>query len=187
LGLLVVSANDETTATRPGTQRSRNALIKASSEGKGSDSKNGYPITFYHLGRHQYHIVLWASTWVARKKWIENIQKQQERIREQTLIFEEHSLSEGFFTGINKVNCAAPFSELEDSILIRPVVANVSPKDNGRRLAFGTSDGVYFSDLREPNREPVKVVGLTSVEQLDILDEYQLLIVLSGASLLEYC
>jgi CNH domain len=53
-------------------------------------------------------------------------------------------------------------------------------QDGGRRVAYGTDDGVYFSDLRTPNREPVKVVGLTDVAQLDVLDEYQLLIVLSG-------
>lgn len=49
-------------------------------------------------------------------------------------------------------------------------------------MAYGTDDGVYFSDLREPNREPVKVVGLMDVAQLDVLDEFQLLIVLSGKS-----
>jgi hypothetical protein len=48
-------------------------------------------------------------------------------------------------------------------------------------VAYGTDDGVYFSDLRDPNREPMKVVALPDVAQLDILDEYQLLIVLSGA------
>lgn len=47
-------------------------------------------------------------------------------------------------------------------------------------MAYGTDDGVYFSDLRDPNREPVKVVALMDVAQLDVLDEYQLLIVLSG-------
>ena len=56
-------------------------------------------------------------------------------------------------------------------------MANV---DGGRSVAYGTDDGVYFSDLREPNRDPVKVVALPDVAQLDILDEYQLLIVLSG-------
>jgi CNH domain len=53
-------------------------------------------------------------------------------------------------------------------------------QDDGRQVAYGTDDGVYFSDLRELNREPMKVVGLMDVAQLDILDEYQLLIVLSG-------
>lgn len=54
---------------------------------------------------------------------------------------------------------------------------------NGRRVAFGTDDGVYLSDLREPNRDPIKVLALLDVSQVDVLEEYQLLIVLSGRCL----
>jgi len=50
----------------------------------------------------------------------------------------------------------------------------------GQKVAYGTFDGVYFQDLREPNREPIKVLALTDVAQVDVLDEYGLLIVLSG-------
>lgn len=52
----------------------------------------------------------------------------------------------------------------------------------GQKVAYGTFDGVYFQDLREPDREPIKVLALTDVAQVDVLDEYGLLIVLSGAS-----
>jgi hypothetical protein len=52
----------------------------------------------------------------------------------------------------------------------------------GQKVAYGTFDGVYFQDLREPNREPIKVLALTDVAQVDVLDEYGLLIVLSGLS-----
>ena len=58
---------------------------------------------------------------------------------------------------------------------------------NGRRIAFGTDDGVYLSDLREPNRDPIKVLALLDVSQVDVLEEYQLLIVLSGKFLLHCC
>ena len=47
---------------------------------------------------------------------------------------------------------------------------------------FGTDDGVYLSDLREPRQEPVKVLALLDVLQVDVLEDYQLLIVLSGES-----
>jgi hypothetical protein len=50
----------------------------------------------------------------------------------------------------------------------------------GQKVAYGTFDGVYFQDLREPNREPIKVLALTDVAQVDVLDDYGLLIVLSG-------
>jgi hypothetical protein len=52
----------------------------------------------------------------------------------------------------------------------------------GQKVAYGTFDGVYFQDLRELNREPIKVLALTDVAQVDVLDEYGLLIVLSGGS-----
>ena len=56
------------------------------------------------------------------------------------------------------------------------------PSGGGRRVVYGTDDGVYLSDLRDPNRDPVKVLGLLDVSQVDVLEEYQLLIVLSGQS-----
>jgi len=52
----------------------------------------------------------------------------------------------------------------------------------GRRIVYGTDDGVYLSDLREPRQEPVKVLALLDVVQVDVLEDYQLLIVLSGNS-----
>jgi len=52
----------------------------------------------------------------------------------------------------------------------------------GQKIAYGTLDGVYFQDLQEPNREPNKVLALIDVAQVDVLDEYGILIVLSGQS-----
>lgn len=68
-------------------------------------------MTFVHLGRKYYQLTLWASTFVGRKKWLELIAKQQERMRERSLIFDTITLCEGFFIGSNRVNCAAPFGE----------------------------------------------------------------------------
>ena len=43
--------------------------------------------------------------------------------------------------------------------------------------------GVYFQALGEGrNRTPLKVLDLVDVQQIDVLEEYQLLIVLSGKS-----
>lgn len=50
----------------------------------------------------------------------------------------------------------------------------------GRRIAYGTNDGVYFADMAENHREPMKMLALPDVWQLDIMDEYELLIVLTG-------
>ena len=52
--------------------------------------------------------------------------------------------------------------------------------DNGRLdLDF---DDESISRMREPNREPAKVLALTDVAPVDVLVDYGLLIVLSSAS-----
>jgi len=53
-------------------------------------------------------------------------------------------------------------------------------QDGGRKVVYGTDDGIYLSDFRERNRDPVKVLGLREVLQVDVLEVYQLLVVLSG-------
>ena len=120
LELLLISANDEyatnTTPRQTGARGNRhltkrndgvpyipNFPIKV--EGK------GFAITFVHLGRKYYQMTLWASTYVSQRKWVENIMKQQDAMKERSLIFETTTLSEGFFIGPNKVNCAAPYSK----------------------------------------------------------------------------
>lgn len=54
--------------------------------------------------------------------------------------------------------------------------------DGARRIVYGTDDGVYLSNLRAGNQDPVKVLELLDVSQVDVLEEYQLLIVLTGES-----
>jgi len=120
----VVSAQEDVPPPRPPTVRVK-PLMKRNSFSKDKDkerpvvnipvirqdSKNGFGITFMHLGRKGYVITLWASTFVGRKKWLEAIAKQQDILRRRSMTFDTITLSEGFFHGVNKVNCAAPFSE----------------------------------------------------------------------------
>ena len=89
-------------------------------------------------------------------------------------MFESQTLSEGFFVGGNRVNCAAPFWDVDP---------RAPPGAPGvRRIVYGTDEGVYLSDLGAPERDPVRVLTLMDVTQVDVLERYQLLIVLSGAS-----
>ncbi|KAG9019185.1 RHO1 GDP-GTP exchange protein 2 [Tulasnella sp. 427] len=180
LELLVVAAQEEPTSNRVAAKGSRQTIIRRSSFSRDrekdrengflplplkSDNKNGYPITFMHLGRKGYVQTLWASTVVGRKNWLEAIAKQQEIMRERSTTFDTLTLSDGFFFGENKVNCAAPFN-------------------NGSQIAYGTDNGVYFSDLRDRSRDPVHVLALLDVMQVDILEEYELLVVLSERSVM---
>ncbi|KAJ7463423.1 CNH domain-containing protein [Mycena galericulata] len=183
LELLLISASEEqTNGHGKDTLRGQRArqLVRKSSFGslapRGSphppavnvrpDAKGPHWITFAHLGRKTYSLVLWANSALAQRKWVENIAKQQTAMRERSMVFDTVALSEGFF-GANKVNCAAPFS-------------------GGRRIVYGTDDGVYISDLREINKDPVKVLALLDVGQVDVLEDYQLLIVLSERQVLTF-
>ncbi|KAJ7850539.1 CNH-domain-containing protein [Mycena leptocephala] len=183
LELLLISASEEASnGNSKDTLRGQRArqLVRKSSFGsnatRGSphppavnirpDAKGPHWITFAHLGRKTYSLVLWANSALAQRKWVENIAKQQTAMRERSMVFDTVALSEGFF-GANKVNCAAPFS-------------------GGRRIVYGTDDGVYISDLRDISKDPVKVLALLDVSQVDVLEDYQLLIVLSERQVLTF-
>lgn len=179
LELLLIIATDETgmrpiVSSRPQRNNSNQSgdrhaqpyppVLPVKFEGGG---KPGFSITFVHLGRKFYQMTLWAATHANHRKWIELITRQQDLMRERSQCFEMDILSEGFFQSVNRANCAAPFS-------------------GGQKVAYGTFDGVYFQDLREPNREPVKVLALTDVAQVDVLDDFGLLIVLSEGQVITF-
>lgn len=109
-----MSAPDEFPSTKPATSRQK-ALLKNMPHTPVipmKEAKGGFSITFVHLGRKYYQMTLWASTYVSQRKWVEHIAKQQELMRERSMAFETVTLSEGFFVGSNKINCAAPYSTL---------------------------------------------------------------------------
>ncbi len=121
--LLVTTPQEEPGGTMRVQQRKNQTLVRKSSFDKGrtmpsvvsavaikGDSKTQHSINFIHLGRKYYNLVLWASTPMSQRKWYEIIWKQQQAMRDRSLIFDTINLSEGFFSGPNKVNCAAPYS-----------------------------------------------------------------------------
>ncbi|KAN0061281.1 RHO1 GDP-GTP exchange protein 2 [Thecaphora frezii] len=173
LELLIVTVYDEVptgkgNATRPKSVMSKTSTGTRLTGAPGSaapkqDAKTGYALTFTYLGKKGYSMTLWASTFVSRRKWFEHIEARQEILRQRSNIFDTITLSEGFFAGPNRVNCSVPF-------------------DFGRRIIYGTDDGVYLSDLREKARPPTKVLPLPGVTQVDVLEEYQILIVLAEKS-----
>ncbi|KAK4698852.1 hypothetical protein P7C70_g7416, partial [Phenoliferia sp. Uapishka_3] len=95
LELLVVAPLEESVASRGGAVRPRSLISRGSNPkypaspppGVDKHSKNGFAITFIHLGRRGYQITLW----------------------DRSLVFETRALSAGYFVGTNRVTCAAPF------------------------------------------------------------------------------
>lgn len=129
------------------------------------DAKQGYALTLTRLGRNGYTLTLWASTYVARQKWMEHIEVRQDALRARSNLFSALPLSEHFFQSASRrAACAVPF-------------------DFGRRIIYGAHDGVYLSELRERARSPIKVLPLNNVTQIDVLEEFQVLIVLADRTL----
>ncbi|KAL0059410.1 RHO1 GDP-GTP exchange protein 2 [Marasmius tenuissimus] len=102
--------------------RQRQGLVKKSSFSRDSrhspvvpvvnvrpEAKGTFWINFIHLGRKHYTLTLWANSQLGMRKWTESVWKQQQVLRDRSMLFDTVPLSEGFFTAHNKVNCAAPF------------------------------------------------------------------------------
>ncbi|KAI9835345.1 MAG: RHO1 GDP-GTP exchange protein 2 [Thelocarpon superellum] len=132
-------------------------------------AKQGFPITFKHLGKGGYELTLYASTQVQRRKWMEHIEMQQTALENRSNFFLRTVLCDRFFSAANRVNCLVPI-------------------DGGRKLVYGTDNGIYLSDRRpkDPDAKPRRVLDAVAVTQIDVLEEYQLLLVLANKTLLSF-
>ncbi|RYO88081.1 hypothetical protein DL764_008769 [Monosporascus ibericus] len=166
LELLSIREMDEVIPPQ-GFKRTSSSLPSLS--GKANDKKagEGWPITFRHLGRNFYEQVLYASNQAARKKWLEYIDAAQQRLRARADFFNITTVSIGFFQTGNQVNAVTPF-------------------DGGRKLIYGTDNGVYVSSRKNKDQLPKRVIEAQSVTQVDVLEEYGLLLILSNKSLMSY-
>nr|ANM86637.1 putative rho guanyl nucleotide exchange factor [Cladonia uncialis subsp. uncialis]AUW30799.1 putative rho guanyl nucleotide exchange factor [Cladonia uncialis subsp. uncialis] len=174
LELLVITQMDEVIPKLGISKRPSSSLIpgaKAAINGPkaATSGKEGYPITFQHIGKGGYDMTLYAMSTISRRKWMENIEEQQEKLRSRGNFYTKTVLCDNFFTSAHKVNCLVPI-------------------DGGRKLVFGTDTGIYVSD-RKPKTQaarPKRVLDITNVTQIDVLEEYQLLLVLATKSLMSY-
>ncbi|KAI0162076.1 CNH domain-containing protein [Xylariaceae sp. FL1272] len=137
--------------------------------GNNNDKKlaEGWPITFRHLGRNYYEQVLYASNQAARQKWLEFIDNAQQRLRGRADFFNVNTVSTNFFQAGNLVNAVTPY-------------------DGGRKLIYGTDHGIYVSDRKAKDQPPKRVIEAQHVTQVDVLEEYGLLLVLTNKSLVTY-
>ncbi|KYK60669.1 Rho guanyl nucleotide exchange factor [Drechmeria coniospora] len=166
LELLAIREMDE--VIPDGVKRSSSSLIPSIRTNTGDAKKGeGWPITFRHLGKAGYELTLYAANQAARKKWLEFIDNAQQRLRARADFINTTIISSNFFVGTNQVNCVTPF-------------------DGGRKLLFGTDNGIYLADRKNREQVPRRVLETTNVTQIDILEEYQLLLVLSNKTLQSY-
>ncbi|TVY43754.1 Rho1 guanine nucleotide exchange factor [Lachnellula subtilissima] len=169
LELLSIREMDEVIPKLGVVKRPSSSLIPGAKAANDSAKKEGFPITFRHIGKGGYELTLYANTQGSRSKWMEYIGEQQAALRKRGDFYNKSVLSSSFFSAINRVNCVAPF-------------------DGGRKLIYGTDSGIFVSDRRakDVSVKPMRVLDVANVTQIDVLEEYQLLLVLSAKSLLSY-
>lgn len=172
LELLLIAEMDQVIPKIGIPKRPSSSLIpgaKSSTSTQPGD-KQAFPITFKHLGKGGYELPLYASSVTQRKKFIEKVEEQQSKLRERSSNFYTKTiLCEGFFNATNRVNCLVP-------------------TDGGRKLVYGTDSGIYLSDRwpKDKSARPKRILDANQVTQIDTLEEYQLLLVLSNKTLTSY-
>ena len=191
LELLVITQMDEVIPRLGISKRPSSSLIpgaKAAINGPKATAsgKEGFPITFRHIGKGGYDLTLYASSIIARRKWMENIEEQQEKLRSRGNFYTKTVLCDDFFTSAHKINCLVPIGMCNTVRAIGSV--KLTYADGGRKLVFGTDTGVYVSDRKpkSPAARPRRVLECSNVTQVDVLEEYQLLLVLATKSLMSY-
>ncbi|MCJ1276690.1 RHO1 GDP-GTP exchange protein 2 [Puttea exsequens] len=174
LELLIITQMDEVIPRLGISKRPSSSLIpgaKAAINGPKTNAADPkvFPITFRHIGKGGYDMTLYAISQIQRRKWMENVEEQQEKLRARGNFYTKSILCDNFFNSAHKVNCLVPV-------------------DGGRKLVFGTDTGIYVSDRKpkSPAARPKRVLDITNVTQIDVLEEYQLLLVLATKSLMSY-
>jgi hypothetical protein len=186
LELLSIKEMEEVIPQAGAVKRSSSSLLPLRAAGTETKKGEGWPVTFRHLGKNGYELTLYASNQSSRQKWLELIDTAQQKLRARADFLNTTVITSGFFAGTNKVNCVAPFGKFPRAGTDSGWVTDVVP-DGGRKLIYGTDNGIYMSDRRsKDNATPKRVIDVPSVTQVDVLEEYQLLLVLSNRSLLSY-
>jgi hypothetical protein len=112
LELLAIKEMDDVIPRLGIVKRPSSSLIPGAKSSTSDTKKEGFPISFRHLGRKGgYELTLYASTQGSRRKWLEHIGEQQEKLRARGDFYNKSILSSNFFSATNRVNCVAPFGK----------------------------------------------------------------------------
>lgn len=192
LGLLVITQMEEMAPKLGLAKRPSSSLIPGSRTNTMTGSlrpepnkQQGHPLTFRHLGKAGYEITLYASSQIMREKWMKTVEEQKDSLRQRSNIFTKTILNEGFFNQGMKINCCVPFGKSNN--IMRPSQLTTDA-DGGRKLVVGTEIGVFVTDTRpkDSSIKPKRVLDVKSVTQVDVLEQYSILLVLYDKTLYSY-
>jgi hypothetical protein len=110
LELLSIREMEEVMPRMGISKRPSSSLIPGAGKIAGDTSKKeGFPLSFRHLGKVGYELTLYANSQSARMKWFEHIGAQQQLLRKRGDFYNNSPITSTFFTATNRVNCVAPF------------------------------------------------------------------------------
>lgn len=116
LELLVITQMDEVIPRLGIAKRPSSSLIPgvkaapASAKAAGG-AKDGFPITFRHIGKAGFEMTLYAVSMIQRRKWMEAIEQQQEKLRARGDFYTKSILCDNYFTSAHRINCLVPIGE----------------------------------------------------------------------------
>lgn len=121
LELLVITQMDEVIprlgiAKRPSSSLIPGAKAAINAPKATANAKDGYPITFKHIGRGGYDQTLYALSHVQRRKWMEHVESQQSKLRERGNFYTKTVLCDDFFSSLHKVNCLVPVGQSDPNL-----------------------------------------------------------------------
>lgn len=116
LELLIITQMEEVIPKLGISKRPSSSLIpgaKAAINGPkaAGGAKEGFPMTFRHIGKGGFELTLYAGSTIARRKWMENIETQQAKLRARGNFYTKTVLCDNFFTNAHKVNCLVPIGK----------------------------------------------------------------------------
>lgn len=166
LELLVIAQMEE--LTKGGKRPSSSMIPGARAMTNVAPKEQGYPLTFRRLGKGGYELMLFCTSHIQQKKWMEHIHTQQEKLRERSNVFTKTNISENFFSAAIRVNCCVPI-------------------DGGRKLVLGTDFGIYVAERKpKDGQKPRRLLDCKLVTQIDVLEQHQILLVLADKVMYSY-
>ncbi|RCH80372.1 RHO1 GDP-GTP exchange protein 2, partial [Rhizopus azygosporus] len=149
------------------TVQNNATTISSTTSATNHNNKNGYPISFVHLGKQSSGpMTLYAPTLAGRKQWADKIEGQRRALVEKHKVFNVQPINESFFSAFNKVNCIAVF-------------------ENGKSLVLGGDQGVYLKKEGSGD-ELIRILAMDKVSQIDIIEQSNLILVLADKILYAY-
>ena len=116
LELLIITQMDEVIPRLGIAKRPSSSLIPgvkaapAAAKATGG-AKDGFPITFRHIGKAGFDMTLYAVSMIQRRKWMEAIEQQQEKLRARGDFYTKTILCDNFFTSAHRINCLVPIGK----------------------------------------------------------------------------